>query len=319
MPYLARNNLLGPLLELAERHALKRQDVLRAAAISPSLAMQRGHFVESRKLIDAVEYAALESGRSDFGLLLGAQPERMMMGPIALLIDNCQSVAEAATEGARYIHLHNTALQYDLTRHSEGYTFSLGIRTRGTFEPRHYVEALISGCVGLCRSFLGPTWAPISVAFRHKSIATIETYKRAFGCPVAFEQNVNAIYASQKDFDRKMRRSEERTKLLIQRMIQELDAQQRANTTSMVTAFLRPLLASNKATVPHVAKLLRLTPRTLQRRLDAEGTTFQQLITQTRLEILNDYSDAEMTLQEMAPFLGLSDATAVSRFIKSNK
>ncbi|MBI1210167.1 MAG: helix-turn-helix domain-containing protein [Alphaproteobacteria bacterium] len=317
MLHLARNNLLTPLIDLADRHGVKREHILREIGLAPHLASERGGYIESYKLIDAVEFAAGESGRDDFGLLLGNQRDHLMLGPIRLLMENCRSVAEAIVEGMRYTHLHNTALRYTLTPSGADYVLRLQIDTQGQYVPRHYAEALIAACVHFGRSLLGTGWSPRKVLFRHGRLAAPAAYKATFACPVAFGETIDALCASRKDFDRPIQRSDTRAKAIFQRFLHELEMEQRRSVTAMVRSLLRPLLSSGKGTIKHAADALALKPRTLQRRLEDEGTTFQELLTQTRLDILRDYEPANMTLTEFAPMLGLSEASAVSRFIKN--
>lgn len=314
MHHLVRNNTLGLVLDLAERFGVRSADILAEIGIDAKLATKPGAFIPSRKLIDAVEYAAAKSGRKDFGLLLRARPE----GLVGVLIDQCSSVAEAAREGARYIHLQNTALHYALTAAKSNYVFGLEIATQSKYPPRHYVEALLLGCVIFCRTQLGSSWHPSAVSFSHERLADVAVYKNAFGVVPAFGQDKNCFLATRKDFDRKIARSDERSKLVMQHFLQELERQKRNNPIGMVESFVRPLLFAGKATAAHVAALLSMTPRTLQRKLAAEGTTFQHILARTRMEIFNDYAPSGMSLTELAPRLGFSDASAVSRFVKSH-
>jgi AraC-like DNA-binding protein len=314
MHNLARNNLLTPLFELAERYGVRRADILDEIGLDEKLAIKPGAFIESTKLIDAVEYAAAKSGRKDFGLLLRALPG----GPIGVLIAQCTSVAEAAREGAHYIHLQNTALRYALTAAKDNYVFGLEIASRGKYPPRHYVESLLLACVHFARAQIGSSWCPSAVSFAHESLANPAAYKAAFGVAPAFGQDKNFIVATRKDFDRKIVGSDERTKLVMQSFLAELERQRRNNFVAMVQTFVRPLLSAGKATSADVAALLSLTPRTLQRRLAAEGTTFQRILAETRVEMFNDYAPNGMSLAELAPMLGFSEASAVSRFVKSH-
>lgn len=313
MLHLARNNLLTPLFELAERFGVRSADILAEIDIDANLATKPGAFIQSTMLIDAVEYAAAKSGRKDFGLLLRPPPE----GLIGILIAQCTSVADAAREGARYIHLQNTALRYALTAAKGNYVFGLEIATQGKYPPRHYVEALLLGCVGFARAQLGRSWCPSAVSLKHDRLASLAAYKNAFGVVPAFGQDENFIVATRTDFDRKIARSDERNKLVMQTHLQELERQKLNNIVGMVVSFVRPLLFAGKATAAQVAALFSITPRTLQRRLAAEGTTFQRVLAETRMEIFNDYAPSGMSLTELAPRLGFSEASAVSRFVKS--
>jgi AraC-like DNA-binding protein len=316
MYHLARNNLLAPIFQLAELHGVHRRDILAEIGLDERLATEPGAFVESTKLIDATECAAALSGRNDFGLTLFPRPGHLVLGPIGLLIQQCTTVADAAREGTRYINLHNTALRYTLTPVKREYVFRLEIKAHGKYHPRHYVEALLTGCVDLCRAMLGPGWHPSAAFFAHKRMASPAAYRKALGIDPLFEQKINAIVASRKDFDRKLHRTGEARDLAVHQFLDDLERQKRSSIAGIVASLVRPLLSSGEASASKIAKILSMTPRTLQRRLADEGTSYHRILAQTRFEIFRDYIPSKMSLTEFAPMLGFSEASAVSRFVK---
>jgi AraC-like DNA-binding protein len=80
---------------------------------------------------------------------------------------------------------------------------------------------------------------------------------------------------------------------------------------------LRPLLASGDASAAHAAKILGLSPRTLHRRLAERSTTFQRVLDDVRLDLVREHLPRGMKLTELAPILGFSEASAVSRFLRA--
>ena len=66
-----------------------------------------------------------------------------------------------------------------------------------------------------------------------------------------------------------------------------------------------------------VAARLHLTDRTLQRRLQAESVSFQQLLDDTRSELASQYlADPRRSLAEVADQLGFSDQSNLFRACK---
>jgi AraC-like DNA-binding protein len=73
-------------------------------------------------------------------------------------------------------------------------------------------------------------------------------------------------------------------------------------------------LASGDVSGPHLAKRLGVSPRTLQRRLEAGRTTLRQVVDGVRLRLALSYlEDAERSIGDVALLLGYSDARAFSR------
>lgn len=72
-------------------------------------------------------------------------------------------------------------------------------------------------------------------------------------------------------------------------------------------------------TAARVARRLGYTARTFQRRLAERGTTFQDILRDTRIELVREHVGHDgMSITRLAGVLGLSEASAVSRFLKLN-
>jgi AraC-like DNA-binding protein len=66
-----------------------------------------------------------------------------------------------------------------------------------------------------------------------------------------------------------------------------------------------------------VAAGLAMSPRTLQRRLAASGTSYQRLVTEVREELArNHLRDSRLSIGEIAFVLGFSDVSAFHRAFK---
>lgn len=81
---------------------------------------------------------------------------------------------------------------------------------------------------------------------------------------------------------------------------------------------LRRLLAGNRPDIEVVAKELGMSGRTLQRRISEEGTSFRQLLTETRKELVEEYLvDDTLEIAETAFLLGYDDANSFYRAFRS--
>jgi len=78
-----------------------------------------------------------------------------------------------------------------------------------------------------------------------------------------------------------------------------------------------PLLNGQTPTLRQVAQRLNMAPWTVRRRLVDEGTTFQQVLNDTRRDLAVSYvKDTALTLGEIAYLLGFGSATAFQRAFK---
>lgn len=84
-----------------------------------------------------------------------------------------------------------------------------------------------------------------------------------------------------------------------------------------VAARLKEQVAAGSASARTVARALRMSSRTLQRRLEEEGTRFSEVLDAVREDLARRYmADPELPLAEVAYRLGFSDVGTFSRAFK---
>ena len=83
-----------------------------------------------------------------------------------------------------------------------------------------------------------------------------------------------------------------------------------AGASESVRAAVRAALASGGCTLAGTARGLGVSTRTMQRRLEAEGTSFAAVVDALRRELACAYLDRRVPIPEIAALLGYADGTA---------
>jgi AraC-like DNA-binding protein len=87
--------------------------------------------------------------------------------------------------------------------------------------------------------------------------------------------------------------------------------------TERVRSAIAAELAGGNPTVAYVARRLHMSPRTLERRLERESTTFSAVLEDLRKQLAFRYvGSASLELTEIAFLLGFSQTTAFHRAFK---
>jgi len=90
------------------------------------------------------------------------------------------------------------------------------------------------------------------------------------------------------------------------------------NIAGQLKRRLADLLARGEANADAACRALRLSRRTLQRRLKAERTSYQKILTEVRAVLaLNYLQDARLKLLEVAMLLGYSNISSFTTAFKS--
>ncbi len=160
---------------------------------------------------------------------------------------------------------------------------------------------------------------PSRIAFTHPApLSEVErqAYETFFGCPVYFGDSHTRVRFPMAYLAIPMPHSDPGLRTLLDRQAQALllalpdsDAFDRALQQTLLK-----LLPDASATLPRAARELHVSVRTLQRRLDARGLTWQQLLDRMREQLARQYlADRALTLSDIALLLGFSEQSAFTR------
>jgi AraC-like DNA-binding protein len=141
-----------------------------------------------------------------------------------------------------------------------------------------------------------------------------------FGCPVKYRAARDALVLRGTDLERTFATHNDE---LLQMLAPQFENQLKADRTEpgtldQVRWILKRLLSGSRPDLPMVAKELGMSDRTLQRRITDEGTTFRQLLNETRHELVRHYlGDPAVDITEAAFLVGYEDTTSFYRAFRS--
>jgi AraC-like DNA-binding protein len=173
--------------------------------------------------------------------------------------------------------------------------------------------------VGAGRTATGIDWAPLEVRFAHAEPNNVCEHARFFSAPVRFACGENALVLPTPRLDTPCVRADPALLAVLDRYA--ADRLARAPQTHTLADRVRTTLAEQLVgTEPGVARLaarLRMSVRTLNRTLAAEGTTYRALLDQLRHELAaRNLADDRVSIAEIAFLLGFSELSSFYRAFK---
>jgi len=141
-----------------------------------------------------------------------------------------------------------------------------------------------------------------------------------FGCPVKYRAARDALILRAADLHLPfVTHNEELLQILAPQLEQKLQERQTPQSIlKQVKWVLTRLLSGSRPDLPMVAKELGMSERTLQRRITDEGTTFRQLLSETRHELVRQYlGNASVEITEAAFLVGYEDPNSFYRAFRS--
>jgi AraC-like DNA-binding protein len=159
---------------------------------------------------------------------------------------------------------------------------------------------------------MGPSFAPQEVHVTYApSVAAPQDYRETFGCPVFFEQSENKLVFDATLLSARPDLGNEVTYATVSRLCDELmdELQLRTGVAGKVREALLVNLA-RPTSLDAVARYLKMSSRTLRRRLSEENASFRELLDDLRMQVAIKYlRDTDLTTEAVADALGFSDAS----------
>lgn len=171
----------------------------------------------------------------------------------------------------------------------------------------------------MCRMAKGAVLHPVKVDLVQSMPQCSDAYLDFFGCKPDFGKPVSRLVFDVEHLKAPLPAPHADMAHINDRVINEyLDKLHDSHGFSRKVAHaIRDLLPGGKLSDDVVAEAVFMSPRTLQRKLAAEGTSFKQILQEVRLSMANEYlREDKLTLIEVSYLLGFSEQSSFTRAYK---
>jgi AraC-like DNA-binding protein len=235
---------------------------------------------------------------------------------IDFLAASASTVGEGLTAVARYFPLINSALGWDIAVGTDTVRMALVHPMIPGPLPRLPAEYTLAVTVLHCRKASGFDWPLLEVDLAFDAPPSSTEHRAVFGCPVRFGAPANAFVIARSEWDRPTASGSSELLRALQAHADELLA--RLGTDQVVASRVQRLLVDElrggEPTLARLAKRMAMSARTLQRRLDEEGTSFAAVLDDTRRELAGAYmAQRDVALADVSYLLGFSEQSAFTR------
>jgi AraC-like DNA-binding protein len=265
--------------------------------------------------------AARVTGDPFLGLHLATDYRRGTYGVLELAGASAPDLRAAFARLVRYIRLINPTAAFTLT--VDGLEARVDHRLGGGRPDlgRHMQEAFVAILVEIGRRISGGRFTALRVWFAHRRPERTDELERFFGCALAFDRETNGLVFPAAQLELPCVTADPTLLPILDRhahlLLDALPAAAPADLVERLRAQLRATLGHGDPSADHAAAGLRLSRRTLQRRLAERGTSFQQVLDEVRAELARRYlDDPRLSLGEIAFLLGYSELRPFLRAFK---
>ncbi|GAA2706571.1 AraC family transcriptional regulator [Actinoplanes palleronii] len=269
------------------------------------------------RLAALLEHAAHELNCPDLGLRMAASHGLDTLGPLAVLLANCRTGADALAATERYLAVHSDALHVDLTADPRGEPGVIALRYRGQHgSGAPPVQAMDAGIGFLHRALgllFGTDYGLLGVELSYRPVAGAGCHRRFFGAPVHAGATESVLRVPAELLARPVAGAREGLREQAEAYLRTL-LPAAGELTGRVRAVVDDFPVLGAMPLDTIAGLLAMHPRTVQRRLAELGTTYEKIVDGVRRDRARHYlTETHLPFHDVSARLGFAEQATFSR------
>jgi AraC-like DNA-binding protein len=286
--------------------------LVRAVGLNPAVLDHDDIPVADHRLARLLDHAARELDLPDLGLRMAAEHDLGMLGPVAALLANSPTGADALRSAVRYLAVHADALHLTAGPDPLGQPGAASVGLSWNTGGPPLVHLMDAGLGFLHRAMcllLGNGYGLLGVHLGYRPFAPLASYERFFGVPVTAEAGTCTLRVRDEVFrmpiagaDADLHRRAEASLTLL------------SPSDADVLGRVRGLLRSGPVSLAAVAGSMAMHPRTLQRRLDGHGIGFAALVDGIRRdEARRLLAETTIPIHDVSARVGFAEQATLTR------
>jgi AraC-like DNA-binding protein len=270
--------------------------------------------ITAAQTMSILENAQRIMAAPEFGLRLGRRLQPASHGPMGYLVLSSPDVVTALESFAEYLPVRLPFSAVSITQDQDWLTCSLEIK----IEAKPTVRRILQECFALMiqsvvESVLGRESNEAKIGLEHSRPTYSALYSDYLHATVRFSQQINTFQIPAALASYPNAAGHSGSYALARDLCAKLSAQIPLSSRSTSDRVRRLLLSSpiGTLTAVDVAMAMFVTKRTLQRRLDKEGTSYRDITEKLYSELaVRHLREAHLTIESVAMLMGYYDTAA---------
>lgn len=315
-----RAQMVWPILMfLRKEYGFNAEPFLQARRLNASLMQNPETLIDASYLSELFDEASAFTGDADLSFKLGEWANPHSMGIMGYLMLHSGTVEEAIQKMCRYNALIGKTLKPVLNETKSLYKLSFMLHTGDTFEHlgKYQSEIHLSATLSLINKIASETIIPDYATFCHDKPKDLSGYHRIFGKKLYFNELENALIFSKKSLQIKtLYENKTLLKMFEDEAKKFVGIEMQGGFKEEVSGYILIAAGELDFSLNTVAKKASLHPRILQKKLQAEGSSFHLLLTDIRQKLAKRYLKEGIDVATVSVYLGYSEPSAFYRAFK---
>jgi AraC-like DNA-binding protein len=301
-----------------EGYGLQSTEIFHQVGMDPAYLEEPNARYSYAAITRLWKIAAEVTGEPCFGLVAAGywHPTTMhALGYAWLASDNLLDGLERLV---RYSRIMNDVVQVEIRSSEEMVELIIHPPKEHPPPADEALDAAFALVLHLCRSSYGADFSPVRLRLQRDPPSCRQQFSDLFACPVEFSAAENVMEFRKSDVTRPLGTGNailvQENEKVVADYLARLDS---SGIKAKVRSKLMEMLPAGTANEYKLANTLGLSPRSLQRKLKDEQTSYSELLEETRRQLGKQYlSDSRLSINEITYLLGFSEPASFSRAFK---
>lgn len=307
-----------PIAQTLRQHGVDAMAVMEQAGIDPASVINPDRRVAPAAMQRLLALCVEATGDEAFGLLAAEQTQPQVLNGLGLAWLASDTLLDGLRRTVRFGKAMSTGVELRLEEDGDFVHLLIGPPVDDdefVFAARDFAVGLVAR---MCRLTLGEFIAPLRVEMERPEPQDPSRWEYLLACHVSFGQPAARMSFLRADIVTRLATGDPALAQANDEQAQAyIDSFSDHTTTREVTDKIVQTLPAGAPSQQQIAESLNISNRTLQRRLKDEGTSFLDLLQDTRLQLARKYlRQRNRSVVETAYMLGFSEPSTFSRAFK---
>ncbi len=314
-PAKVRSRAVLPLVGVMRADGVDVDHALGLVGLTTDEIADAEAWVSHERVVRLWQIGAELTGDPNLGLRVSAAIPAGAFGVVEFALRKSDNLLDGFHRASRYFRLGHDVARMNVIDLGERVAFD-HVLPGGRTLPRVAADFVLSNALLIARDAVGGDLVPVEVRLDYAEPEDKALLRERFCDNLTFSAGERALVFAATDLERPLQQSEPGLCAILDQHASDLLAKLPTigSFSDRVRELLAGQLAGGNPTSQEMARVLKMSVRTLHRRLTEEGTSHKQLLEQLRRELAGNYlRDQQIAISEVAYLLGFSEPSAFHR------
>lgn len=290
-----------------------------AVGMDPAVLNDPDSRIPFAQIVALYEQAATLTGDDALGMHVGEHADPTAFDVLGYSVINSPTFGDALERVVRYNSIWTNGSCFSVETVNGQARIVYLYLDDSIRERRQDVEMTFAALVVLGRRVTNVDWSPSEIRFQHERPRETAEHGRIFQCPIVFAATTNEVVFDSVYLHLPIVKADPSLCALLDRHANELLARypREDSLVERIRTLMKDELNGGDASLEVVAERLGMSARTLQRKLNASGTSHQEILDEMGRDLAVRYlREPAMAVCEVAYLLGFSESSAFHRAFK---